>query len=157
MRISFEQVTPFVRMLSSRLLQDLARRIWINKDLTKILTNLTWQSLSRANQQLHHYPSPPIVPKWYPSTELGQYPSNMSGLQAHPSPSLQYVKDHHHRTTHFWSIPLEAQLSTQADKLATAFQEKSRQGTDRGQMIPRSGCQLVMENQAIRSNHLAGF
>jgi hypothetical protein len=63
------------------------------------------------------------------------------------------VKGHQDRTTHFWNLPLEAQLNTQADKRATALQEKSSHGTDGGPMIPGSGCQLVMENQVIPSNH----
>jgi hypothetical protein len=35
----------------------------------------------------------------------------------------------------------------------TASQEKSSHGTDRGLMVPGSGCQLVMENQVIPSKH----
>jgi hypothetical protein len=74
-------------------------------------------------------------------------------FQAHPLLSLQHVKGHQDRTTTFWNLPNEAQLNIQADKLATAFQETSSHGTDRGPMIPGSGCQLVMENQVIPSNH----
>jgi hypothetical protein len=71
-------------------------------------------------------------------------------FQAHPSLSLQHVKGHEDRNTKFWNLP---QTNIQADKLATAFQEKSSHGTDRGPTIPGSGCQLVMENQVIPSNH----
>jgi hypothetical protein len=55
------------------------------------------------------------------------------------------VKGHKDRTSTFWNLPLEAQLAIQAYKLATAVQEKSSHGTDRGPMIPESGCQLVKE------------
>jgi hypothetical protein len=74
-------------------------------------------------------------------------------FQAHPSLSLQHVEGHQDHTTTFWNLPLVALLNKQVDKLATAFHETSRHGTVRGPMIPWSGCQLVMENQVIPSNH----
>jgi hypothetical protein len=111
--------------------------------------NLVRQPLSGANHQLNHYPSPPCVP----STELGHYPSNLSDLPSSSFTLFATFEGPSDRTTKFWNLPLEAQLNVQADKLATAFQEESSHGTDRGPMIPGSGCQLVMENQVISSNH----
>jgi hypothetical protein len=60
-------------------------------------------------------------------------------FQAHPSLTLQHVKDNQDRTTQFWNLPLEAQLNIQAHKLGTAFQEKSSHGMDCGPMIPGPG------------------
>jgi hypothetical protein len=74
-------------------------------------------------------------------------------FQAHPSVSLQHVKGRQDRTTTFWNLPLEAQLNIQAEKVATALHEGPSHGTDRGPMIPGSGCPLVIENEVIPSNH----
>jgi hypothetical protein len=63
------------------------------------------------------------------------------------------VKGHQDRATNFWNLPLEAQLNIQADKLATAIQDTSMHGTDRGPMIHGSGCHSVMKNQVLPSNH----
>jgi hypothetical protein len=74
-------------------------------------------------------------------------------FQAHPSLSLQQVKGHQDRTTTSRNLPLEAPLNIQADKLATAFQEESSHGKNRGPVISGSGCQLVMDNPVIPSSH----
>jgi hypothetical protein len=61
-------------------------------------------------------------------------------FQSYPSLSSQHVKGQQDRTTNFRDLLLEAKLDMQADKLVTTFQEKSSHGTDRGPMIPGSGC-----------------
>jgi hypothetical protein len=69
----------------------------------------------------------------------------MSDLSSSSFTLFATCEGHQDRTATFWSLPLEAQLNKQVDKLGTAFQETSSHGTDRGPMIPWSGCQLVME------------
>jgi hypothetical protein len=76
-------------------------------------------------------------------------------FQAHPSLSLQHVKGRQDHTTHFWNPLPRKQNSIYKQTNSPPFQEKSSHGTDRGPMIPGSGCQLPVdkENQVIPSNH----
>jgi hypothetical protein len=48
---------------------------------------------------------------------------------------------------------LPSQLNVQADLLATTFQRASNHATDRGPLLPGTGCQVLIQIQFIPSQH----
>jgi hypothetical protein len=71
-------------------------------------------------------------------------------IKLHPDVSLY---GHQDTLTDVRELPFPSQLNIQADLLATTFQRASDHATDRGPLMPGTGCQVLLENQFIPSHH----
>jgi hypothetical protein len=93
------------------------------------------------------FPNETLQPSW----DLIQ--AICATIKVHPDVSLHHVKGHQDNLRDVRKLPFPSQLNVQADLLATTFQQASNHATDRGPLIPGTGCQVLIENQFIPSHH----
>jgi hypothetical protein len=93
------------------------------------------------------FPNDTLRPSWDIIQAIWEH------FKLHPDLALVHVKGHQDNLQVPSDLPFPAQLTVQADKLATFFQQESVHVNDRGPVIPGSGCHLLIDDQITPSHH----
>jgi hypothetical protein len=115
--------------------------IWC--DNMAVVNTVNWK-VARTRPE---FPNETLHPSW----DLIQ--AKCATIKLHPDVSMHHVKGHQDNLRDVRKLTFPSQLNVQADSLATTFQRASNHATDRGLLIPGTGCHVLIENQFIPSHH----
>jgi hypothetical protein len=140
--MDFFPITTFLQLLG-KYYQVPPTEIWRDN---MAVVNTVNRKIVRTRPE---FPNETLQPSW----DLIQ--AKCVTIKLYPDMSLHHVnhvKGHHDNLRDVRELPFQSQLNVLVDLLATTFLRASNHATDRGPLMPGTGCQVLIENQFIPSH-----